>query len=113
MTNPYEAPPEATAANHKAFVFFQRPRNPTVYTCIFVAIFIGALFVPTVELFQLKYSLGRVPLWYAYVGLLAPEYWMIAIPIVIAHLIGTIVLSSVLERHLTSRLSNRQPRGHS
>ena len=109
MTNPFEAPRLTSTADRKAFVFFQRPISPLVFACIFVPIFTIALFIPTVEIFQLNRSWGHVPLWYAYIGLLAPEYWIIAIPIVVAHVVGTIVLASILERLLISRVRTVQP----
>jgi hypothetical protein len=109
MTNPYEAPQVQTTATKTTFVFFKRPRSAGSFASIFVAIFIGGLFIPTVELFQLNYSLGHVPLWYAYVGILAPEYWIIAIPIVAAHIVGTVVLTSLVDRFLTSRSTIKQP----
>ena len=102
MTNPFEPPRSTSTADRKAFIFFQRPSSTAAFACIFALIFIAALFIPTVEIFQLNRSWGHVPLWYAYIGLLEPEYWIIAIPIVVAHLIGTIVLASIVERLLNS-----------
>jgi len=106
--NPYDAP--QISEERKAFSSVLRPRNARVFACIFVPFFIGGLFIPTVEFFQLDVSWGRLPLWYAYVGILAPEYWGIALPIVAAHIAGTIFITGCIERFLTSRAPSNEPR---
>jgi hypothetical protein len=100
--NPFEPPRTAVTGNRRAFIFFQRPTSTVAFAGIFAAIFIAALFIPTVEIFQLNHSLGHVPLYCAYMGVFIPEYRIIAMPIVVAHFIGTIVLASVIERMLNA-----------
>jgi hypothetical protein len=69
-------------------------RPKFVFRVLFFAIvFVPSLFVPTIEAFQHNHSLGHIPVWCSYVGLVLPEYWAVAIPIVFAHIIGSLVLS--------------------
>lgn len=98
--NPYEASQAKSLAKPKPFALFRRPQNSKTFACLFVPFFIGGLFLPTVEFFQINRSWGHLPLWYAYLGLLAPEYWIIAMPVVAAHLLATTVLASLAERYL-------------
>jgi hypothetical protein len=69
-----------------------------------VAAFVGlaamGLFVPTIELFKGALSLGRAPVWLAYVGIFTPEYREIAIPIAFAHLSVAFLLAFLVERVL-------------
>ncbi len=109
MMNPYETSQAASTAKQKHFALFRRPQSSNVFAFIFVLVFIGGLFIPTVEFFQNNYSWGHLPLWYAYVGLLAPEYWIIAIPIVAGHVVGTTVLASLAERYLTPLVRGEHP----
>ena len=67
------------------------------YCIAFIVLAICTLFVPTIEMFKGSMSLGRVPVWLAYLGVFDPWYARIAIPIVVAHLSLTSVLAWVFE----------------
>ncbi len=94
MTNPYDAP-QQTATKSKRRSFLWRPQSPKVFAAFFVLVFIGSLFIPTIEIIQNNVSWGHVPLWYAYLGLFDPQFWMITVPIVVAHVLGSYVLALV------------------
>jgi hypothetical protein len=82
-------------------------QSKTVSVICFLSVYLPTFFVPTIEAFQLDYSLGRIPVWYSYVGLLAPEFWNITIPIVIAHVTISMLLSSWMSKlYLARRFSS-------
>lgn len=78
-------------------------QSKTVSIICFLSVYLPTFFVPTIEAFQLDYSLGRIPVWYSYVGLLAPEFWNITIPIVMAHVTISMLLSSRMSKLYLSR----------
>lgn len=68
----------------------------------FFLIYIPTLFVPTVEVLQLKQSWGRVPLWYAYPGLGAPDFFAVSLFFVCIHIAVSILVSAYLANRFSS-----------
>ena len=63
----------------------------------FWATFAAGLFVPTVEMFKGDISIGRLPLYVAYVGIFEPHYMVISIPIVAVHLFVSVGVAWLLQ----------------
>ena len=77
------------------------PKNPLLFANALMFIGFAGLFVPTVELFKGSVSLGRQPVWLAYVGILMPEHWGLVLPIVVLHILLTCVFALILDRLAT------------
>jgi len=69
----------------------------------FFAFYIPLLFVPTVELFQLEYSLGRVPCWDAYIGIFTPDYFILSFIVIVIHVLSSLLISSFIVGQLNRR----------
>ncbi|QDS93243.1 hypothetical protein FF011L_20050 [Roseimaritima multifibrata] len=80
--NPYSPPTETTVRRLSRFVV----RDRRVFLVAFAILFVAGLFVPTIEMFMGNISLGRQPVWLAYVGIFAPEYWGLAFPVIFGHI---------------------------
>lgn len=60
------------------------------------------LFVPTVEVFQLRESWGRVPLWYAYVGVQIPDFFVVSIVFIFMHIVASVLISSYMAKRYSA-----------
>jgi hypothetical protein len=67
--------------------------------CFFV-IWAVLMPVPTIEVFKLNRSMGRIPVYYSYVGFLTPEYWLVTIPIVVIHVVISYFLAVLVRAAL-------------
>lgn len=98
---PSDNPYQVTAVSHDSQMrrnpWQLRPQNLRIFLIVFAAIGIAGLFIPTIELFQLNVSLGRAPVWLAYVGIFAPEYWHLALPIIFVHLFVSFAIASIVD----------------
>jgi hypothetical protein len=97
-TNPYQSPEQTQASTAMATRWRIRPRNWLMFVALVTVVGIPCLFIPTIEMFKGTLSLGRAPVFLAYLGILMPEYWGIALPIALAHLLGTIIIASMIDR---------------
>ena len=100
--NPYESPAESDSLTRRSFTI--RPFRRTVFVAFLVAALLAGLFVPTIELFKGTMSLGRAPLWLAYVGLAVPESWPLPFLIIAAHWIGALAIAWIGDRLLNLAL---------
>ncbi|MEL6105304.1 MAG: hypothetical protein AAFU85_04675 [Planctomycetota bacterium] len=91
VAEPFESPTEATSALDPAQVV--RARHRTVFVFVLTLALTLGLFVPTVELFKGKMSLGRAPVWLAYLGLLMPEFRVQSVAVVLAHFLASLVIA--------------------
>lgn len=90
--------PDAVLQPSASNEFWLRPRHFRVFCVVLVLVLFVGLFVPTIEMFKGNISLGRKPLWMAYVGLLMPEWRSIAVPIVAAHLTLSPLIAWIVDR---------------
>ena len=103
--NPYESPSESGSLIRRSFTI--RPFRRTVFAAFLVVALLAGLFVPTIELFKGTMSLGRAPLWLAYVGLAVPESWPSPFLIIAAHWIGAFAVAWIGDRLLNVALQTR------
>jgi hypothetical protein len=106
--NPYKSPDKIEARTAIATPWQIWPRNWTLFVIVVFVIGIPSLFIPTIEMFKGTMSLGRAPVFWAYLGLLMPEYWTIALPIALAHFIGTVTIASMIDRRVGKWTSGAQ-----
>ena len=103
--NPYESASESGSLIRRSFTI--RPFRRTVFAAFLVVALLAGLFVPTIELFKGTMSLGRAPLWLAYVGLAVPESWPLPFLIIAAHWIGAFAVAWIGDRLLNVALQTR------
>ena len=68
----------------------------------FVAMIVG-LFVPPVELFMgpgNQVSLGRAPVWLAYLCVFEIDLWFVTLPIIVTHLLLSAGIAWLIDRTL-------------
>lgn len=106
--NPYESPGGIEARTADAMTWRICPYNWTLFVVLVFAIGIPSLFIPTIEMFKGTISLGRAPVFLAYIGILMPEYWAIALPIAFAHFVGTLAIASMIDRLVWKRSCGHQ-----